>query len=224
MLTGLEPHHTVLLLLCPWTFILSPKLTTLRVLWGKLSSWMSGRAPRGNKPLTWSGRWFKHPTLSSMSRDHSLDHSWCAPKQGRCYSPLRDPSGDPSGHPLHVFATSIGENCTAELIQLYKKRGFYTDLFFSHISPMARFTQWPHKLALDKGCFPQQQHHLKDMLGSCLNSLDPTFLSFHCISEKQEAAAHKHHASFRARREAHQKATGIFLLVLVGFSYGLHSF
>lgn len=28
MLTGLEPHHTVLLLLCPWTNILSPKYNT----------------------------------------------------------------------------------------------------------------------------------------------------------------------------------------------------
>lgn len=89
-----------------------------------------------------------------------------------------------------------------------------TYLFFSHTSTIVRFAQWPHKLL----------HWTRDMLGSCLNSLDPTFLSFHCISEKQEAAAHKHHTSFRAWCEAHQKATGIFLLVLVGFSYRLHSF
>lgn len=148
-----------------------------------------------------------------------LDHSWCALKQ--CCSPF------PSGHPLHVVATSIAElNCTAELIQLYKKcfvvmHKFIFQPYQSHsqVHPMA--TQ---ALALDKGCFSHQQHHLKHMLGSCLNSLDLTFLSFHCISEKQEAPAHQHRTSFRAWCEAHQKAIGIFLLVLVGFSYRLHSF
>lgn len=79
-------------------------------------------------------------------------------------------------------------------------------------------------LALDKGCFSHQQHHFKHMLGSCLNSLDLTFLSFHGISEKQEAPTHQHCTSFKASCEAHQKAIAIFLLVLVGFSYRLHSF
>lgn len=100
-----------------------------------------------------------------------------------------------------------------------------TDVFFSRTSPIVTFILWPQKtLGLDKGYFSHQQHHLKHTLGSWLNSLDLTFLNFLCISEKQEALTHQHHTSSRAWCEAHQKAIGIFLLVLVGFSYRLHSF
>lgn len=131
-----------------------PPRTALRVLQGKLSSWMSGWAPWGNKPLTWSDLSIRPQTICpwttlTSAGTTSLDHSWCAPKQEHRCSPFRDPSGDPSGHPLHIFATSIGENCTAELIQLYKRVLLLrTDLFSSHTSPIARFTQWPHKLLL----------------------------------------------------------------------------
>lgn len=182
----------------------------------------------------WSDRWLEHPAPNSMSSmttlvsagTTGLEYSWCAAKRECCYSSFRDPSGHPSGHPLYIFATSIGEICTTELIQMYKTvLLLFTDLFFSHTSPIPGLLSGHTKLLLrTRDVLLNNSITFKDTLGSCFNSLDPTFLSFHCISEKQEAAAHKHHTSFRAWCEAHQKATGIFHLVLVGFSYRLHSF
>lgn len=150
-----------------------------------------------------------------------LDHRWCALKQEEGCSAF------PSCDPLQVVATSTAElNCAAELIQLYKKSSavmqkFIFQPYHSHrgVYPLATQT-----LALDKGCFSHQQYHLKHMFGSCLRSLELTFLSFNCISEKQEAPIQQHHTSFRAWHEAHQKAIGIFLLVPVGFSYRLYLF
>lgn len=203
-----------------------PPRTALRVLQGKLNSWMSGWAPWGNKPLTRSDLSILRQTICprttlNISWYHRLRSQLMCTKTGTPLQSLQGPFRWPFRSPLAYFCYKHWRELHSRADPAVQKSFAVTHRFIfqpyqshSQVYPMA--TQ---AFALDKGCFSQQQHLLKDMLGSCLNSLDPTFLSFHCISEKQEAATHKHHTSFRAWCEAHQKAIGIFLLVLVGFSY-----
>lgn len=137
-----------------------------------------------------------------------------------------------SGHPFHVIATSIAElDCIAELIHPYSEFCHYAQTFFfffsSHTSPIVKLILCPHKLLLWTRTVFLTYLTLSITLSTWQASASTRLTSyscFHCISEKQEAPVYQHHTSFRASYKAHQKATSIFPLVLVGFSYKLHSF
>lgn len=160
-----------------------------------------------------------------------VDHSWCAMKQECCYGSFSSLS-PPFRSSLACYCYKhrrAGLHSRADpsiqwILPLCSNFFFF---FSSHTSPIVKLILCPHKLLLWTRTVFLTYLTLRITLSTWQASASTRLTSyscFHCISEKQEAPVYQHHTSFRASYKAHQKAIWIFPLVLVGFSYKLHSF